>query len=290
MRKLAVIFKIRKRFFTFSVTVIPLFVIFFGCFETRDNDEIDEQILATVDGVHLTESDLMAIVPGDFYDGLTAEHKVKIVEEWVNKELLYQEAMRIEIEKDPEIERLLHDSERNLLSNELLERELSNIAVPGEDELKEYYKNNKEYFELHTNEYKVRYALFDNKQAATEFYRKIKRDQSFSDLAKEFSKDPSSQSGGDLGIVNEEFIEPAIWEKIISTKTNLGLRKISDPFMVINGWGCVIVDEEFEVGSIKPFEYVRDLVLDMYMAEKREESQEKLIQRLSAKAEIKYEF
>ncbi len=122
MRQLAVIFTIGKRFFIFSVTVIPLFVIFFGCFETRDNDEIDEQILATVDGVHLTESDLIAIVPGDFYDGLTAEHKGKIVDEWVNKELLYQEALRIEIEKDPEIERLLHDSERNLLSNELLER------------------------------------------------------------------------------------------------------------------------------------------------------------------------
>ena len=93
-----------------------------------------------------------------------------------------------------------------------------------------------------------------------------------------------------MRIVNEEFIEPAIWENIISTKTNRGLRKISEVFRVINGWGCVIVDEEFEVESIKPFEYVRDMVLDLYMAEKREELQKKLIKRLSAKAEIKYEF
>jgi len=274
----------------YAILIILLTIIFLGCFGSKDKDVIDEQIYATVNGIHLTESELRAIVPRDFYDRLTIDHKRQIIEEWVDKELLYQEAQQIEIDKDPEMKRLLLNSRRNLLSNELLERELSKIKMPDESELKIFYEDNNEYFELQTNEYKVRYALFDNKKDATDFYSKVKRNQSFSELAEDFSKHPSSNAGGNLGVINEESVEPPIWENILSTITKYGIRKISDPFNVIDGWGCVIVDEELKAGSIKPFDYVRDLVLDMYIAENSEEARENLIKRLKVKADIRYEF
>lgn len=264
-------------------------IIIFGCFKSREN-ETNEQIYATVNGIYLTESGLRAIVPKEFYERLTPEHKRKIVEEWVNKELLYQEALRIGIDEEPEIKRLLLNSKQNLLSNEFLERELANIKIPGENELKKYYEDNKEFFKINAVEYRVRYALFDNSKDATSFFRKIKNNESFSKLAQEFSKHPSSNSGGDLGIVNEESIEPNIWEAINSVYSKSGLRKISDVFTVIDGWGCVIVDEVFEPGNIKQFEYVRDLVIDMYMAEKREEEIMSLIKKLYTKADIRFEI
>ena len=109
-------------------------------------------------------------------------------------------------------------------------------------------------------------------------------------MAEEFSKHPSSNAGGNLGVINEESVEPPIWENILSTITKYGIRKISDPFNVIDGWGCVIVDEELKTGSIKPFDYVRDLVLDMYIANKSEEARDNLIKKLKVKADIRYEF
>jgi len=281
---------IHSRYFFHTVFIISLSTIFSGCFGSGNEDIIDEQIYATVNGVHLTESGLRAIVPKDFYDRLTIDHKRQIIEEWVNNELLYQEAQRIKIDNDPEIKRLLLNSKRNLLSNEVLERELSKINIPDENELKIFYEDNKEYFKLQANEYRIRYALFDNKKDATDFYRRVKSNQSFSELAKEYSKHPSSHDGGNLGVVNEESVEPPIWENILSTVTKYGMRKISDPFIVIDGWGCVIVDEEFKGGSIKPFEYVRDLVLAMYMAEKHEKTRDELIKKLRVKADIRYEF
>lgn len=290
MSKLNYFINTDKWYFPCTVLIMLLSIIFFGCFGSRDKDVIDEQIYTTVNGVHLTESGLKAIVPKDFYDRLTIDHKRQIIEEWVNKELLYQEAQRLEIDKDPEIKRLLLNSKQNLLSNELIERELSKIKMPDESELRKIYDDNKEYFELQTNEYRVRYALFDNKKDTTDFYRKVKRNQSFSELAKEFSKHPSSNAGGNLGVVNVESVEPPIWENILSTITKYGIRKISDPFIVIDGWGCVIVDEELKAGNIKPFDYVRDLVLDMYMAEEREEARDNLIKKLKVKADISYEF
>ena len=274
----------------FTILSAVLSIAFTGCFGTQDEDEINERIYATVNGVHLAESGLRAIIPKDFYDRLTPEHKRKIIEEWVNKELLFQEALSLEIEKDPEIENLLYNSKRNLLSNEFLERELSNIKIPTDAQLRVFYNNNKEYFEIQTKDYEVRYALFDNKKDATSFSIRVKKNESFSKLAKEYSKHPSSQNGGELGLVNEEIIEPNIWNNIISIVENRGIRRVSDPFRVIDGWGCVIVDRVHEPGTIKPFEYVRNLVLDMYLAEEREKAQTALIKRLTVEADIRYQF
>ncbi|MFC1490154.1 peptidyl-prolyl cis-trans isomerase [Candidatus Latescibacterota bacterium] len=268
---------------------LVLSVTLFGCFDSQDESEVNEKIYVTVNGAYLTESGLRAITPKEFFDNLTLEHKRKIVEEWVNIELLYQEALATGIENDPEIKRLLLNSRQNLLSNEFLERELSDIEAPNAAELELYYTQNKEYFEIVSNEFLVRYALFDNKDDADAFHKRVKANESFSDLASKLSKHPSSKSGGNLGIVNEDSVEPNIWEMINNIYEKLGTRKISDPFIVIDGWGCVIVDEIYEPGTIKPLESVKDLLIDMYMSEKREETKDTLIKGLKDKAEIKYE-
>ncbi|MFC1552123.1 peptidyl-prolyl cis-trans isomerase [Candidatus Latescibacterota bacterium] len=264
--------------------------VFFGCFNSDDASDVNEQVYATVNGVPLTESTVRANIPQEFYDKLTSEHKRKIVEELVNNELLYQGALAADIDKEAEIKRLLLNSKQYLLRNEYLEREFSDIKQPNTDELKEYYARNKEFFSISSTEFLVRYALFDNKEDAQNFYTRVKKNESFSDLSENLSKHPSSNSGGSLGIVNEDSVEPNIWETINNVYSKVGLRKISDPFGVVDGWGCVIVDEVYEPGTFKPFEYVRDLLIDMYMSEKREEAKEALIARLTAEADIKYEI
>jgi len=273
-----------------------LFFLFFvvavlaGCSNNHETEEIRERVYATVNGVPLTETGLRDMVPSDFYDRLTPEHKRKIIEEWVNRELLFQEALNRKIDDDPDIKQLLYKSRRNLLSNELLERELSEVKIPTEAELRLYYDNNKEYFEVSTREYRIRYALFDNTGDATTFMTKVRKNESFSTLAEEFSKHPSSLNGGDLGLVNEESVEPQVWEAIQSTVEKRGLRKVSDPFRVVDGWGCIIVDDVFEPGNIKPFENVRDLVLDMYLAEEREKAEQVLVKQLTTTADVQYFF
>ncbi len=281
---------IEKGYVVFFVAASMCAVFCAGCFKSGDTEAIDEGVYVTVNGKALTESGLMAIVPKGFYDRLTRDHKRKIIEDWVNRELLYQEASRRGIDQEPDIKRLIENSNRNLLSNELLERELAEIPNPSDEVLKQFYEEHKDYFQLQTKEYEVRYALFDNRNDALSFRRKVKNNVSFSELAKELSKDPSANDGGSLGVVSEESVEPALWDAIMSTVHKYGLIKISDPFMVIDGWGCVIIDNEYEAGMIKPFDLVRDLVRDMYIAEQRENRQEELIKNLTLEADIKYLF
>ncbi|MBN1291935.1 MAG: peptidylprolyl isomerase [Candidatus Latescibacteria bacterium] len=259
------------------------------CSVSKEGNTVNDRIYATVNNIHLTESDLKDLVPEGVYDKLTIEYKQEIIKEWVNNELIYQEALQRNIDKDPKIERLLYNSKRNLLSNELLERIYSDIGDPDEEELKSYYKEHEDYFILNSNEYRIRYALFDNRKDAQDFWRAVKQGESFSELAKTDSKDPSFQTGGDIGVINEEMIEPAIWNAIENTYNKLGLVKISDPFSVMDGWSCLIVDEVYEKDTVKPFGIVRDQVIDMYLVEKREEARTVFIDELAKKANIKYE-
>ncbi len=279
----------RRNYGVAGIILLLAFILFSGC--SQNDDSVgNEQVYARVNGVLITESTLRAHIPRDFYDQLTTEHKRKIVEELVQTELLYQEALAERIDKEDEIQRLLMKSKQNLLSNEYLERKLADIKPPNTDELMEYYTQHKDYFTISNTEFRVRYALFDNKDDATDFFRRVKNNESFSELAKELSKHPSSVAGGNLGIVNEDSVEPNIWNMINTIYSKAGIMKISDPFMVIDGWGCVIVDEVYDPGTVKPFEYIRELVTDMYMTEKREESKEELLSRLTTLADIEYEI
>ncbi|MFC1694442.1 peptidylprolyl isomerase [Candidatus Latescibacterota bacterium] len=270
--------------------LIVISVLSASCFTSQDTRENNEISYVSVDNSFLTESEFKSLVPSEFYDKLTPEHKKAIMNEWINEELLYQEALRLGIDRETEIARMLEKSKRDFISNELLERELATVELPGEDQLKQYFEEHNDYFMLQSNEYQVRYALLDNYKDAMKFWNNVKNGASFSELAKTESKDPSSKSGGELGIVNEESIEPAIWSALVNTYEKLGLRKISDTFPVIDGFGLIIIDKIYEKGSVKPFEAVRDQLMDFYIAEESEKAKNDLLEKLKSHSEITYHF
>jgi peptidyl-prolyl cis-trans isomerase C len=276
------------RYLIFMACGLILYVFITGCSGKDENINSNEKVYASVNNVKLTESAMKGLVPKDFYDKLTPEHKKEIINEWVNNELLYQEAIRSKIDKDPAIARIIENSKRTLISNELLESQVESMNSPSEKDLQKYYEGHKNNFILQSPEYKVRYAVFEDRKKAEYFWKRVKSRANFSDLAKDESKDPSAAKGGDLGFVNEESVDPQVWRAINNTVEKYGLGKISNPFTVNDGWACVIVDERSGVGSIKPFEKVRDQVLDVYMVEKRDEARNSFLKKLAANAKIKY--
>jgi len=279
-----------KNIVVYVLSLIVLLITLCGCLNKEKAQVPNETVYAKVNDSYLTETEFKAIVPMGLFHRLTTEHKKEIAKEWVNKELLYQEALRLGIDNEEEIKRIFKNYKRDFLSNEVLERTNENTHIPSEYELKQYYEKNKDYFIIHKTEYRVRYALFDNTKDAQSFYRKVKAGTGFSDLAKKESKDPSAKVGGKLGIVNEESVEPSIWRAIVNTVETLGQRRISNVFRVIDGWAIVICDEILNEGSIEPFEDVRDQVFDLNMIEKREEMKKSKLLKLSSEADIKYNF
>jgi len=267
-----------------------LILIGIGCFSSDKGPNTSERIYATVDGTQLTESELQSLVPAGFYSNLTPELKKSLIQDWVSEQVLFLEARKRGIDNEPDIARILLNSKRDLLVNELLERELANLGQPIESLLREYYNNHTEDFILSDDQYLARYAFFDTMNDARDFYNEVKRGTSFSELAMTTSKDPSALDGGNLGVINEGSVEPNMWEAVVSTYTKLGAGKISNPFSVIDGFGIVIIDEKYDRGTIKTFNLVREQVIDMYLTEQRETLRNSLIDKLSAQHDVEYFF
>ena len=265
-------------------------ILMAGCSSEDRQARSSEPVYVTVNGATLTESEFRSIVPAEFYDTLTPEHKREIVHDWVNRQLLYQEAVTEKIDREPVISRILEDSRRDLLSTELLERKIAEIGTPSDTELIRFYEESKDNFILDGDEYRVRYASFDNIKDAQSFWSRVKQGASFSDLAMEESRDPSAADGGNLGFISEPTVEPALWEATVNTYETLGIGKISSAFSVIDGWGIVIVDAVLKRGATKPFADVRDQVIDYYMVDKRDEIKNDLLSRLTSEADINYHF
>ena len=253
-----------------------------------DTSRTDEHVYATVNDALLTESGLRAYVPSDIYSMLTPENKREVVREWIEQELLYQEALEHGIHEERDIARILENVKRDLIITEFLERSLVMNDIIPETLLEAYYESHKDYFIRQSDEYSIRYALFDNLLDGQRFYNSVKSGTSFSELAVKSSLDPSAVDGGNLGIIGEQSVEPSVWEAIVNTFDTLGDGRISNPFSVIDGYGIVIVDAVYKRGTIREFEQVRNQVLDYYRLERREEEKANLIRRLEAEADGRY--
>lgn len=95
-----------------------------------------------------------------------------------------------------------------LIINKFREKLTSNVKVT-EAEVKKYYDENKEMFELPSPEIRASHILVDTEEEAREILGKIRDGADFEELAKKYSKDPGSKDlGGDLGYFSKGKMVP----------------------------------------------------------------------------------
>jgi len=79
--------------------------------------------------------------------GITSRDSLmKRVVEWVDQEVLYQEALTQGLQKDPEVAWLLHDAERKILLDAYSQRFEKTFADPEDGELEAYFDRHHEQF------------------------------------------------------------------------------------------------------------------------------------------------
>lgn len=83
----------------------------------------------------------------------------------------------------------------------LKEQVTSDVKV-SDEEIKRYYEENKEMFN-EPGGIRIFHILVDSKEEAEDIIDRLSKGEDFSELARKYSKCPSKEKGGDLGIVNE---------------------------------------------------------------------------------------
>lgn len=146
-------------------------------------------VVASVNGDHLTKDELAGMVPEGYT--VDATNLPTILDKWTSATLMYQEAIKRGIRREPEVQARLKRLERDYLVNEFIDRLTTSVKVPEAD-LLSYFNAHRDQF---TYEVKIaRIVLPDSAQAALTL-TELRSGADFKKLAKERSQDVLLEAG-----------------------------------------------------------------------------------------------
>lgn len=208
-----------------------------GCFGGDDTQQSGET-LATVNGAAIKESriaDQMKQIPQNILQGREAEIRRQLLDRVVDQELVAQEAARMNIEKDPEYKQRLKLVTLQLKADAVMARKISETVT--QEALQAAYDARSD--KLAFPAVKAKHILVPTEAEALAIAA-IATPANFSQLAKERSKGPSAQQGGDLGWFRREAMIPAFATVAFNTPVGTVAKQ---PVKTQFGYHVVLVEE-----------------------------------------------
>ncbi len=211
----------------------------------------------------------------------TEEGKKNFLKELIKEELLFLEAKKQGLNKEPEIVAKLEEFERMTLINLLLKKEIEEKGTPSEEEIREYFDKNPDEFKIGSG-IRAKHILVETKEEVEDILKRIQKGESFSNLAKKLSKDPgSAKNGGDLGFFGPGTMLPE-FEKVAF---NLKIGAISNPVKTQFGYHIIQVTEKKE-GKLKVFEEVKEEVKKRLTINKQRDLFTSFIERIEKENKV----
>ncbi|MEW6571171.1 MAG: peptidylprolyl isomerase [Nitrospirota bacterium] len=210
----------------------------------------------------------------------------KFLEELIKKELLYQEALKKGIDRDPELRGKIEDFKKITLISSLLEKEIEAKADITDQEMRDYYEKNKEDF-ASINQIRASHILVKTEEEAEKILERLKKGEDFAEIAKKSSLDEgSAKNGGDLGYFSPGQMVPEFEKAAARLKTG----ELSKPVRTKFGYHIIKVTDK-KSGQTVEFEKVKNLIFQRLSAEKQKETFDSYIEKLkkSYKVEINRE-
>jgi len=169
---------------------------------------------------------------------MPAEQKREIIiEELINRELIYQNAISIGVDKTPAIQSEVEYQRIFLIASSMLNRSSDRFSASDADLKKEFELRKGE---LGGKEFKARHILLENEADAKKVITELDKGGKFESIAGERSKGPSATEGGDLG-----WFQPAQMVKPFS-EAAAKLKKgeyTSTPVKTQFGWHVIWLED-----------------------------------------------
>jgi parvulin-like peptidyl-prolyl isomerase len=247
--------------------------------------------MGTVDGMPIgtLEFDSMAARQMGRDGTLDDELRAEIVDRLVDEKLLYLEALRRGIDKDPKIQKMM--------VNTLLKQEVySQVRTSeiSEDELRAYFETNKEDFVV-PEKVQIKRILIkieDGEEPAAararaeEILAAVKANPSdFKTLAQRHSKGPYARRGGDVGFVTpagKPGVDPAVVTHAFSVE---GQDVLDEVFETVDGFNIIYIPNR-RARVERTFQQMRGSVLRKVKADKYKTLYEDYVGGLRGKAVI----
>ncbi len=193
--------------------------------------------VATVNGEPIYREDIEQYQQQQGMGAEQAKDPMQVINELISRELVYQDALAKDLDEDPEVQAALEEASRNVLLNAAVQTALEENPVT-EKEMKAFY--DEQISQIDATEYKARHILVEEQDTAEEVIAKLEEGAEFSVLAEEFSIDPSSQQGGDLGWINPQQMVPSFSEALQNMEEG---EYTTEPVQSRFGWHVIELED-----------------------------------------------
>ena len=155
-------------------------------------------LIATVNDKKITASMLDDYKKSrGFIENISKKQQTQMmIEELINRELIYQDAIKNGVDKSAEVQKQIELMQKNIVAGAML-RNVSEAGKISDEELKKEYDKRKK--DMTTSEYKASHILVEKEDDAKDIIKQLEKGGNFAELAKAKSTGPSATHGGDLG-------------------------------------------------------------------------------------------
>jgi len=253
-------------------------VIISGC-GRREGDKV----LATVGGKKITVSDFMKKVKSlpERYQQVVDNRREQFLEDIINDQLLYEEALRKGLDRDRETRELLDEARKKILIASFLEKQVNGKVSVTDEEISVFYQENSDKY-MTPEVMRVSHILVPTREEADSIVRELNQGKRFEDVARAKSLDPTAQRGGDVGYFPKGQLMPEFDEACSA----LQIGEISRPVKTKLGFHVIMLTDR-RAPQPMPLERVKEDIRRRIASIKKQELFDETMEKLKAKTRIK---
>jgi len=235
-------------------------------------------ILVTVNGEPLTEREFKHFLPEDYRTVLTSEELEQYLDRWITTQLLYDEGRESGLLDESDITTRIEQYRKDLVADQLVQRVIRDRAMVSEEEVRQFYAaHEREY----VTELRVSHILVNTLEDAQNVKEQIGK-RSFAYLARKYSIDKHSGSGGDLGYLSKGGMIPEFEDVVFGLK----LGEVSGIIESEFGYHIIKIVDIRDARFKLEFEDVKTQIANDLMLERRAAVYDSLVTALRENAHI----
>ncbi|MGB8227038.1 MAG: peptidyl-prolyl cis-trans isomerase [Sedimentisphaerales bacterium] len=208
---------------------------------------------------------------------------------WLDTQILYEEAVKRNIDKDEKVKFISDISHKKTVASELLAKVRNDVRVTDED-VRKYYEQNKE------TDPTLREPTFlsfshitvSSLPEAEAVLKKINEGNDINQLARELSTASDAQKGGNANKFQENTIKSRFGDEFLAALLNATEGQLIGPIKNKDGNYEIARHEGKRASKVKDFEKVQQIIKTNLENQAKEKAVKDLVNSLKEKAKQKY--
>ncbi len=240
-----------------------------------------KEYVAKVNNQYLTENDLKSMMgPGS----QSHKYRSELIREWINREILYQEAVKQGILKDKEFKRISELSEKEIAGSLLLQKIYSKQEQTVNDSsLSNFYKENMDDFRLFYDAYLMNQVVFKDEKKAARFHS-VALEENWHSALDSLGNDTSLISNDQNKLLYNYQVHSIdilkIIKELLPNEISIVVKDDAGNYDIVQ------LLKKYDKNSILPFELVKSRVKERYLMRQRDSLINNYVKSLYSSNEI----